>query len=134
MNLKFPLTILYIEDDFDVARLVQIKMDSHMYKLDIAKDGKEGKEKIKQAHYNAVIIDYYLPDTSCKSLIQDIKSFSPNLAIIVLTGCTTEKVREEVLSVGANECIEKDIKGDFIQRLPFVIQKIRALLHKSPQS
>lgn len=124
MNLKLPIAVLYIEDDIDVARLMQIRIDSHMFKLDLAKNGQEGKEKIRHAHYDVVIIDYYLPDADCKGLIQDIKSHSPNIAIIVLTGCKPETVCEEVLSAGANACFEKDIRGDFIQQLPLVIQKI----------
>lgn len=124
MKNNSQLSILYIEDDLATARLTQICADPLKCKIDIVATGHEGIEEIKSKQYDAIVIDYHLPDMSCVDILKEVRLFSESLVIIILTTLITDEMRDEVLSHGADTCIEKDFNGNYIQELPLIIQKI----------
>jgi len=131
MSIQHPIAILYIEDDMATARLTQIHMHSQQCKLDIVKTGLEGKEKIKNTLYDAIIIDYLLPDISCEELLQDIRLNAQNVVIIVLSTFITDEIYNKVLLLGADACLEKDFSGQYFKELPSIIQEKATIRKKN---
>lgn len=69
-----------------------------------------GKECINNLHKRPDIItlDYYLPDMSGSEILKHIKSFDPDISVIMLSGQTDVSTAVKLLKNGAYDYITKD--------------------------
>ncbi len=113
--------ILYIEDDIVTAAYVQTQLEQYGYVVDIATDGKDGLNKIRDGTYDVVAVDYHLPDMSglqiLESLANDFK-----ISTIMITGAGDEKIAVEAMKLGAGDYLIKDINHNFIELLPTIVE------------
>lgn len=66
--------VLIIEDDIKAAALLSIYLTEAGYAVDIARDGGEGLEKIKQLSPTAIILDVLLPKVDGWAFLTQVKS------------------------------------------------------------
>ncbi|MEM4638082.1 MAG: response regulator [Candidatus Woesearchaeota archaeon] len=66
--------ILYIEDNQDTANAVKIILNHAGFETDVAFNGKEGLEKIKNKDYDLILLDVMLPDMSGWDIFAKIKN------------------------------------------------------------
>lgn len=78
--------ILIIEDDIHLQNIFQVMLERHRYSAEFAFDGEEGLQKTKQAHYDLIITDIYLPDINGLDVISDLKRNIDCPPIIVISG------------------------------------------------
>ncbi|MDA7898328.1 response regulator, partial [Akkermansiaceae bacterium] len=80
-------SILIIEDEIDIAKLVGFNFERNGYSVDIAHDGREGLEKILKNQPDLVILDLMLPEIDgykiLKKMQRDTRSHS--IPVIMLT-------------------------------------------------
>src|SRR3989338_11558727 len=57
-----PLKILIVEDENQIARLIELELSYEGYQVDIAKTGKEALEKVEKYKPDLVILDWVLPE------------------------------------------------------------------------
>ncbi len=86
-----PLSILHIEDDAPVARLIKEVLVQENHKVEIAHDGELGirifEEKVKEGRpFDLVITDLIMPKVEGRKVASAIKSISPETPVILLTG------------------------------------------------
>ncbi|MCP4695728.1 MAG: response regulator, partial [Gammaproteobacteria bacterium] len=53
--------ILYVEDNFGLATLVQRRLARRGYAVDLANNGEEGLSSLEKGEYDIVIMDYMMP-------------------------------------------------------------------------
>ena len=56
-----PIRVLYLEDDEDLARLVQRRLERAGVRVDVAMDGESGLATLADGDYDLVAVDYDLP-------------------------------------------------------------------------
>jgi PAS domain S-box-containing protein len=84
--------ILAIDDDEAIRRIYKITLEKLGYRVELAKDGKEGLEKFRQGckckdHFDAAIIDLTIPGEGGGSeILKDLKAINPNIRAIVASG------------------------------------------------
>lgn len=111
--MRYPLRrivvpkILLVEDDKDLALLVSEWLRSENYSLDIAHDGKEGYEFLRQGHYDVVILDWDLPRMTGVEICQKYRSAKGVAPILMLTGKSQIAEKEEGLDAGADDYLAK---------------------------
>ena len=79
-------TILVVDDDQAVRVSVVEILENEGYVVDIAINGQEAINKIRNFLFNLVILDVRLPDISGIQLLSQINECSPRMKKIVLTG------------------------------------------------
>jgi two-component system, OmpR family, response regulator len=99
--------ILLVEDDKDLALLVSEWLHAENYSLDIAHDGKEGYEFLRQGHYDVVILDWDLPRMSGLEICQKYRSNKGVSPILMLTGKSQISEKEQGLDAGADDYLAK---------------------------
>lgn len=105
--------VLVIDDDREIATLIQITLEARGYRVRIAYDGLHGMGMICTETPNLILLDHKLPKKQGLELLKDIRTM-PELAhipIIMMTGS------------GEPELVSKAIRGkitDFIVK-PFDI-------------
>ena len=120
-----PQTILIVEDDPDIADLIEIHLKDIGYELDRAEDGAAGIEMALGKDYALVILDVMLPEVDGLDVCRRIRETKKRLPIVMLTSKSEELDKVLGLELGADDYITKPFSiREFIAR-------IRALLRRA---
>ena len=119
--------ILIIEDDPNIASVIEIHLKDLGYDLHCAYDGQAGLQKALENDYALIILDLMLPKLGglevCKG-IRDHNKFTP---ILMLTARTEELDKVLGLEVGADAYITKPFGiREFIARVKAIFRRIEA--------
>jgi len=99
--------ILMVEDDRDLAFLVEEWLTSQNYSLDICHDGIEGYEYLRQGNHDIIILDWDLPGMSGVDICRKFRQNGGTTAILMLTGKTRIDDKEVGLDAGADDYLSK---------------------------
>ena len=108
-------TILIIEDEKKIRRFLQLELEHEGYSVITAEDGEEGLNKVKNNHYDIVLLDLMLPRLSGEEVCKEIRKFS-EIPIIILTAKDQTLNKVELLDMGADDYLTK----------PFAIEELLA--------
>ncbi|HSE83918.1 MAG TPA: response regulator [Thermodesulfobacteriota bacterium] len=72
--------ILVVEDNESTRNLEKDILEEEGFEVDVAKDGVEGLEKIKQNRYDVIISDCNMPRMKGSDLYLEVKKSNPDLA------------------------------------------------------
>jgi two-component system KDP operon response regulator KdpE len=107
MNL--PETILVIDDEVQIRRLLEITLSSNGFKISEATTGKEGLIAAATQHPSLIILDLGLPDTDGIEILKKIREWYEK-PIIVLSVKNSEDDIISALDNGANDFITKPFR------------------------
>src|ERR1700723_4672109 len=88
-------TILIIEDDPRMQKVLRRIFTEERYAVAVAGDGQTGLELFRSERPLAVVLDLILPQISGRELCQKFKSLAPEVPVIVLSAIT--EVADKVL-------------------------------------
>jgi two-component system KDP operon response regulator KdpE len=123
MNL--PETILVIDDEVQIRRLLEITLSSTGFKISEASTGKEGLVAAATQHPSLIILDLGLPDADGIEILKKIRGWYQK-PIIVLSVKNSEDDIISALDNGANDFITKPF------RTMELLARIRVALRHSP--
>jgi DNA-binding response OmpR family regulator len=119
-----PRHVLIVEDEPDIARLVQTHLEDAGYETDIAGNGAAAMKLFEKGEYDLVILDLMLPDTDGLSLCRQMRAQPGYVAIMMLTAKSTELDRVVGLEVGADDYLTKPFS------VPELLARIKALFRR----
>jgi PAS domain S-box-containing protein len=90
--------ILHVEDDADLHQVVKA-MVIERFDFELATSLREALARVKQEHFDVVILDLGLPDGSGWDLLPEIRARQPDTRVVVLSGVVMTP--EEALRVEA---------------------------------
>ncbi|BCM93152.1 transcriptional regulatory protein WalR [Abditibacteriota bacterium] len=102
-----PHHILVIEDDRDIANLVQLHLRDLGMETDVAHDGVTGWEKLNINSYNLVVLDIALPGMDGLEICRRLRARPQYTTILMLTSKGTELDRVLGLELGADDYLTK---------------------------
>jgi len=108
--------ILLVEDDPDIAQLVQMHLTDAGYQVERCADGHSVLESFHSRPPDLVILDLMLPGIGGMELCRQMRGFPRYIPIMMLTAKSTELDRVLGLEVGADDYLTK----------PFSIQELVA--------
>jgi signal transduction histidine kinase/ActR/RegA family two-component response regulator len=114
--------ILYVEDDQALARLVQKRLETDGYAVDLAFDRKQGIKQFQCSSYDVLIVDQTLPEGSGLDLVRIIALTGRLPVTIMVTGTGSEETAVEAMKMGLSDYLVKDLEGGFLNLLPVVIE------------
>src|ERR1044071_3378564 len=103
--------VLLVDDQRDIVRLLHSTLQTLGHQLDII-DAPSGEEALLEASRKKVdllIADYLLPGISGVELMRKIRARNPELKVILISGRSEERARNEMLSAGAVAVFDKPI-------------------------
>ncbi|MGY3410238.1 DNA-binding response OmpR family regulator [Bradyrhizobium sp. GM5.1] len=120
MNQRTP-TLLYIDDDGALARLVDRGLTRRGYKVVHAASGEEGLEHIRRAAttggIDVVALDQYMPGLDGLETLEQIMAIPGAPPVVFVTASQDSSIAVTALKAGAADYLVKDVKGDFIPLL-----------------
>jgi DNA-binding response OmpR family regulator len=99
--------ILIIEDDKDIAHLVELHLKDEGYEVSLAYDGKAGLELALSKPYDLIILDLMLPGVGGAAICRRVRAAASYTPILMLTAKSTELDRVLGLELGADDYVTK---------------------------
>jgi PAS domain S-box-containing protein len=98
-------TILIIDDEEDIRKLLGSILRRYNYEVLVGIDGQDGIEvyKREQPRINLVVLDLMMPRKSGREVLSEMLSLDPGAKVVVSTGIATENLTDS----GAREVIMK---------------------------
>ncbi len=100
-------TILVVEDDPGMQKVLRRIFAKENYSVAVAGDGKAGLESFRSHRPTAVVLDLILPQISGRDLCQNLKSISDDTPVIVLSAITEVVDKVLLLELGADDYVTK---------------------------
>lgn len=100
-------TILIIEDDPRMQKVLRRIFTEERYSAMVAGDGETGLRLFRRENLVAVILDLILPNISGRELCQTFKSISNETPIIVLSAISEVADKVLLLELGADDYVTK---------------------------
>lgn len=120
--------ILVIEDDRDIATLVQIHLGDLGMEVDVAHDGATGWEKAFAGAYDLVVLDIGLPGLDGLEICRRLRARTPYTLILMLTSKGTELDRVLGLELGADDYLTKPFSiRELLARVKALFRRAEAL-------
>lgn len=99
-------TILVVEDDRKIAKVVKIYLEGEGFRVFTAEKGKEALEIALKEPLSLVILDLMLPDMSGEEICQELKEIG-DFPVIMLTAKSAEEERVAGFALGADDYVVK---------------------------
>lgn len=110
-------SILIVEDDDDARSNMEDVLSLDGYQIDSASRCSAAVDAVQSRHFDAVIVDWRLPDGSGGDLISVIKRHLPESPVIVVTGLRDFDTAVSALREGAWDFLTKPINPDALRGL-----------------
>ena len=104
--------ILIVDDEEMVRDFVVSLLSKYGHICEMAKDGIEASEKIKNNSFDAAVIDIVMPHMDGITLTKELVKLNPDLPIIIMTGHADEHSAGSAIVAGAREFIKKPFSID----------------------
>ncbi|TLU61819.1 response regulator transcription factor [Thalassotalea litorea] len=109
-------TILVVEDDHDIAHLIEVQLKELNFDVELAFDGESGLEKAQSQSFDLIILDVMLGRVSGLDICRKVRDTDPEQAILMLTSRSSETDRVVGLELGADDYMTK----------PFSVRELQA--------
>lgn len=98
-------TILAVDDEPNMRRLLEISLRQAGYKPVLAADGNEALAQIKSQHIDLVVSDLHMPSMNGLALLTAIRQENETLPFIMVTALGEIKTAVEAMKLGASDYI-----------------------------
>ena len=108
--------ILIVEDEVDLANLIEITLMNAGFSVTKANDGKTGLALALSGSFDLIMLDIMLPEVDGLEICRQVRVTDPSTPIVMLTARDTETDRIMGLNMGADDYLTK----------PFSIRELEA--------
>jgi two-component system KDP operon response regulator KdpE len=117
--------ILVVDDEPQIRRVLKAALTAQGYFIVDARTGEEAMERLRDDHFDLVLLDYNLPGMSGLDTCRQIRPVS-DVAIIMLTVRSAEEDKVAALDAGADDYVMKPFHTHEL------LARIRAALRRLP--
>jgi DNA-binding response OmpR family regulator len=123
-----PLKILLVENEEQIAKLVELELSYEGYHVDIAKSGNEALEKIEKNRPDLVVMDWFPPEIDGLEVVRRVRTDGNDVPLIMLTSRNGLSDKVSCLDSGADDYITKPFATEEL------LARIRAVTRRKPQA
>ena len=114
-------SVLIVDDELKIRRILQIMLENENYKTEQAKDGVEALKKMETADFDLIITDMKMPNMNGIELLEQIQKRENAPLIIMMTAYGTIQSAVEAMKKGAYDYILK----------PFDLEEMKITVDKA---
>lgn len=110
-------TLLYIDDDAGLARLVERGMKRQGFNVEHAADGESGLVRIRDGGIDVVALDQHMPGLDGLETLARIRAIENAPPVVFVTASLDSRIAVTALKAGASDYLVKDTQSDFLPLL-----------------
>jgi two-component system, OmpR family, alkaline phosphatase synthesis response regulator PhoP len=127
--------ILIIEDDRDIARLVEMHLREEGYEVEVARDGDTGLSRALSKGFDLIILDLMLPGVDGIEICRRVRARSAATPILMLTSRSSEFDRVLGLELGADDYLTKPFSiRELAARVKALLRRVEALRSEASET
>lgn len=119
------VTILVVEDDKNLQRLMETVLKNNGYNVLLGKNGLDALDIIDKKHIDLMISDIMMPGMDGYSLVESLRQANYNLPILLVTAKESFEDKRKGFNLGVDDYMVKPIDMDEM------ILRVEALLRRS---
>jgi two-component system alkaline phosphatase synthesis response regulator PhoP len=124
--------ILFIEDDPEIVKLLNLYFDPEVYELSVCGDKAKAMEMIPESRYQLIILDISLPDGSGLEICREIRRHDKATPIMMLTSHSEEADKVLALELGADDYVTKPFGMlELLARVKAIIRRSKIQLQEA---
>ena len=120
------MRILVVEDEPQMARLLERGLSEEGYQVCVARDGREALAIAAAAAFDAIVLDIMLPDIDGLAVARQLRERSNQTPILMLTARDTIPDMVKGLDVGADDYLTKPFSFEVL------LARLRAVSRRGP--
>jgi len=114
-------TLLYIDDDPALARLVERGLTRAGFKVVHAASGQQGLDRLAEGGIDVVALDQYMPGLDGLETLEQILMIPDAPPVVFVTASQDSAIAVTALKAGAADYLVKDVRGEFIPLLQVAV-------------
>ena len=114
-------TLLYIDDDAALARLVERGLTRLGFNVVHAGSGQHGLERLQQGGIDVIALDQYMPGFDGLETLERILAIPDAPPVVFVTASQDSAIAVTALKAGAADYLVKDLQGDFVPLLQVAV-------------
>ena len=99
--------ILIVEDEPEIVRLIQNRLDSKIFDVTVEVDGSKALATISSNHFDLVTLDIMLPHIDGLTLCETVRKRHKDSLILIISALDTVEQKEKAYLLGADDYIPK---------------------------
>ena len=119
--------ILAVDDDANVARVVQYLLEEEGHAVTVVADIAGAKREFASGQFDMVVTDLQLPDGSGLEMLSFVKESSPDVPVLMITAFATVQTAVEAMKSGAFDYLTKPFENDRFKALVANALRLRDL-------
>ena len=100
-------SILVVDDEPAIRENLEILLTEANYKVTLAENGEEGLKKAESELFDLVLLDVMMPDKDGIEVLRELRQFSPETAIVMITAYGTIENAVSAIKAGAADYVTK---------------------------
>ena len=116
--------VLVVDDDLEIRRLLARYMLEQGFRVQLASECAEVRERIAANQVDVIVLDVMLPDGSGLDLCRDLRTRRSKIPIILVTALKEDVDRFVGREIGADDCVGKPFNPREL------VGRIRAILRR----
>ena len=121
-----PASVLYIDDDDGLRRLVSRALERRGYAVTCAARGAEGIALAAERHFDLVAVDHYMPEMDGLETLAELQRLPSPPPVVYVTGSEEGRVAIAALKAGAADYVVKHVGEDFFDLLVSAFENVLA--------
>jgi two-component sensor histidine kinase/CheY-like chemotaxis protein len=114
-------TLLYIDDDDALARLVERGLMRLGFNVIHASSGQHGLERLQRGGIDVIALDQYMPGFDGLETLERILAIPDAPPVVFVTASQDSAIAVTALKAGAADYLVKDLQGDFVPLLQVAV-------------
>ena len=108
--------VLLVDDEEDFLEAMAERMRARDMEVTTASSAKEALKKMESDTFDAIVLDFQMPEMDGMEALKSIKAKRPESQIILLTGFATVEKGVEAMKEGAADFLEKPADLEVLSR------------------
>ncbi|HLJ12781.1 MAG TPA: response regulator [Planctomycetaceae bacterium] len=109
-----PKRILIVEDDWDIVRGMNLRLQTSGYETMEAYDGQEGVEAAVESHPDAIVLDVRMPRMDGLTALSKLQALNETHSIPVIMLSASLADRQAALDAGARYFLKKPYQNEML--------------------
>ncbi|WP_022724371.1 sensor histidine kinase [Rhodopseudomonas sp. B29] len=128
-----PPTLLYIDDDEALGRLVRRGLERQGFRVEYVSSGEAGLTRLQQSGIDVVALDQYMPGLDGLETLEQIQNIPDPPPVVFVTASQDSSIAVTALKAGAADYLVKDTQGEFIPLLQVAAEQAvrQAIIRKA---